>query len=312
MTPDRIIHIFAWVLAAAGVLITLWALFADTSRGRRRCPRCAYSLADIPGRRCPECGHESPTERRLFATRRRWTAAVLGLTLTLVAWLGGSVQSVRRDGWAAAFPTWTLLPLLPLFGGDPEFPFADIAMRPPWHRWERLVIASRMRSFLSERLRQGRLEEPELTPWPDYFQHADALGRELELALDDIVRAAREDSLLRCDLAAVSVSLFPADQRTLALVGWIVAQPDSSETLDYISNAIDIHVSSDAEAVALLAILLKSRDPFFVRESAIGLGARGSAARPVLPALQEALAAATDLRMKDDLQSTIDTIELQR
>lgn len=94
----------AGVLVTTGLLALLWwALFADRSRGRHRCPRCWHRIDLATGLRCPECGHTSRGERDLLRTRRRWwiAAASLGMLLAGTIWL----RTVIADrGW------WTVLP----------------------------------------------------------------------------------------------------------------------------------------------------------------------------------------------------------
>lgn len=53
---DWLCTLAGWTLTGAGLLMLLWALFRDRSRGRRRCPRCWYDMAGVPGLQCPECG----------------------------------------------------------------------------------------------------------------------------------------------------------------------------------------------------------------------------------------------------------------
>ena len=53
---DTLINILGltigWGLIALGALLILRALFADRSRGRRRCPRCWYSMDGAPSLPC--------------------------------------------------------------------------------------------------------------------------------------------------------------------------------------------------------------------------------------------------------------------
>lgn len=82
----------AGVLALGGLVLLVYALFADRPRGRRRCPECAYRMDGIEGRRCPECGKTTKSERRLFRTRRKWRwAAVAAL---------GVIASLPLAGWS--------------------------------------------------------------------------------------------------------------------------------------------------------------------------------------------------------------------
>lgn len=45
---DQLWTAAAWLLAAIGLVLALWALFWDRAKGRRRCPKCWYDLAGLP------------------------------------------------------------------------------------------------------------------------------------------------------------------------------------------------------------------------------------------------------------------------
>ena len=84
-----VIFLIGGALALIGVVVMIWALLADPSRGRRRCPKCWYDLSQTQGLRCSECGHEVRRERQLHKTRRRWRWAALALVLILAG--GGGI-----------------------------------------------------------------------------------------------------------------------------------------------------------------------------------------------------------------------------
>lgn len=75
-----------WVFYSAillgGASLSVWALFWDRHRGRRRCPKCWYDMSGAPERRCPECGHAARQPKHLQRTRRRWKAAGAALLIT--------------------------------------------------------------------------------------------------------------------------------------------------------------------------------------------------------------------------------------
>lgn len=107
----------AWIYSAAGTVLALagismagWALFWDRARGRKRCPKCWYSLEGVTGNRCPECGRVSAA-RTLLCTRRRWGWAGVGLILTVVA--SQAFQQTRRrgEGWTRYIPSTVLVAL---------------------------------------------------------------------------------------------------------------------------------------------------------------------------------------------------------
>ena len=93
-------------LALCGLIGILFALFFDTSRGRRRCPRCWYDMRGTTGLRCPECGHEARTEQDLLRTRRRLGLAAFSLALVLPLLAFFVIRDGRRV-WYALPPKWT-------------------------------------------------------------------------------------------------------------------------------------------------------------------------------------------------------------
>jgi len=106
----------AWIggaLFATAMLWTLWwALFADRSRGVRRCPGCWHQMDAAVGLRCPECGRQTLREGDLLATRRRWplaAASVLALVLGTV-WLR---VTIAQSGWWTLVTDRTLITILP-------------------------------------------------------------------------------------------------------------------------------------------------------------------------------------------------------
>jgi len=106
-----------WVLLSGAGLLGLvalglsgWALFADRSRGRRRCPRCWFDMTGL-GMRCPECGREAKRENRFFRTRRRWrVVAFAALPLLIGAATALHVRAMRAtNGWWVNVPTTALI-----------------------------------------------------------------------------------------------------------------------------------------------------------------------------------------------------------
>lgn len=108
-----------WALLVGGILLVIgligvawWALFGDRARGRRRCPRCWYELTYIPGLRCPECGHDAPSEEHLQRTRRKW---LLGVGCIMLCTLIGITIAERASqrGWLTYVPNTVLITALP-------------------------------------------------------------------------------------------------------------------------------------------------------------------------------------------------------
>jgi hypothetical protein len=96
------------LLGLLGLWLLYWSLLHDRARGRRRCPKCWYDMAGVPGITCPECGRTVKRERRFYRTRRRWRW--VGAALLLFVASAGALYSptVARLGWLGASPTWAL------------------------------------------------------------------------------------------------------------------------------------------------------------------------------------------------------------
>lgn len=103
-----------WVLAGGTValcalIVLLWALFSDRSRGRRRCPKCWYSMEAAPSLRCPECGFVAKRERHLYRTRRRWKLAFVAVPLLMLAVYLAIQPKVRPYGYGSLTPVTVLI-----------------------------------------------------------------------------------------------------------------------------------------------------------------------------------------------------------
>jgi len=120
MTPslDWLWYGFAAALALAGLWFTYTALFRDRARGRRRCPRCWYSMEGIPSTTCPECGHDARTERRLLRTRRRWPRALAAAGLLAAALTIAALPYWLRGDWVSLVPTSVLVEVAGPYRGN--------------------------------------------------------------------------------------------------------------------------------------------------------------------------------------------------
>lgn len=143
--------IAGWTFAAAGVLLLLWALFGDRSRGRRRCPKCWYDMTGVPGLMCPECGRAAKHERGVLRTRRRWRGVAAAMIVLAIGLSAFGVRLATDPGWVRQLPTaallrlWRPVPPPPLFylsddGISSVFSQVYVAPTPaatPWslHSW---------------------------------------------------------------------------------------------------------------------------------------------------------------------------------
>ena len=111
--------VIAALLAVGGLIVVLLALFRDRSRGRPRCPKCWYDMAGVTGLKCPECGREARSTKRLHKTRRRWRRATLGALMLLLAGVTAVGAPLLQHGVLAGTPTWGYIAALPWIGSGP-------------------------------------------------------------------------------------------------------------------------------------------------------------------------------------------------
>lgn len=108
LTPETF-RMAAIIAAVLGLALFIWAWRGDRPRGRRRCPSCWYDMAGVPSLRCPECGSQARTERKLARTRRRWS--VLALALVIAA--APTTWAAVRNGWRSLVPNTLAILALP-------------------------------------------------------------------------------------------------------------------------------------------------------------------------------------------------------
>ncbi|MEY4841977.1 MAG: hypothetical protein RJA12_701, partial [Planctomycetota bacterium] len=121
MSSDLLLLLLPWLGGALFAVVMLWAiwwaLFADRSRGERRCPRCWHLMDAAVGLRCTECGLQVKHEGALFATRRKWGLAAMAMA-ALVAGTLYLRFTIANSGWWTLLPTRALLTVLPWLPAD--------------------------------------------------------------------------------------------------------------------------------------------------------------------------------------------------
>ena len=119
VTVSWIVTGLALGVGASGLVWLVRAVVGDRAGGRRRCPKCWYSMDGVPGLRCPECGRVAQDERHLCRARRSKWAIAMAFVMMLAA-PGG----LFARAWLAthplrdAIPTWALVEALRLPEGS--------------------------------------------------------------------------------------------------------------------------------------------------------------------------------------------------
>jgi hypothetical protein len=126
---DWVYWLVASGIGAVGVSVLVLFLIGSRSRGRRRCPRCWYSMEGIAPEteggeqrwKCPECGRAARRERAMLRTRRRWRVALVAALVLIAAGVVGVWPRTQREGWMSLVPTRAVIELMPLGGFDGVF-----------------------------------------------------------------------------------------------------------------------------------------------------------------------------------------------
>jgi len=114
--PDWAFHWIGYTLAVAAAIMIAWSFFADRARGRVRCRKCWYDLAEIGDLpiTCPECGKAHTKPKHLKRTRRRKRLALIWLLVMLVGGYGiWVVPRLKAEGHHGLVPNFLLSHYVP-------------------------------------------------------------------------------------------------------------------------------------------------------------------------------------------------------
>jgi HEAT repeat protein len=137
------IQIVSLMTGVAGATVLAAALYANRSRGRRRCPTCWFDMSGTTGLKCPECGKQHRHEGRMYLTRRHIWWATLGALVLVSARVGWEWPDLRRRGTASYVPTRVLVWVMPysdsLGKGWPEELEKRLSSKTPKDEWEVII-----------------------------------------------------------------------------------------------------------------------------------------------------------------------------
>jgi len=117
------------VLALAGLVLLISALFWDRSRGRLRCPKCWYDMSGLKvgDLTCPECGRTQKHEGRLRKTRRRYVRAAASVVLVGLGVGSALAPRIMQHDPLAIVPAFALRLILPEFEEDAIAQFSAVS-----------------------------------------------------------------------------------------------------------------------------------------------------------------------------------------
>lgn len=110
------------VVLVTGLVLSCASLVPRFLRRKQpRCPTCSYDLTGValtPVPKCPECGKQARSTKRLFRGRVHRRLLAGGVVLSLLCNVPYSVPRVEEAGWVGAFPTTALALWYPYFTPD--------------------------------------------------------------------------------------------------------------------------------------------------------------------------------------------------
>jgi HEAT repeat protein len=306
----------AAALALVGVVLLAWAIRGDPSRGRRRCPKCWYSMEGVAGLRCPECGKTAADERRLFKTRRGRRAGVIASLLALLAaglWFG---ERVERLKWRAAPMAVRILviPWVDLNDADFREAMNEVVIG-PLPRWEQALVRSRLRAAMRSSSAATRAMAVQ------YLRAFDEHACDTTALLDDVRKLMDDPDPNTAYVALNAVAFMQWHDPSLgttwlrllrdspngdvrasaaALLGWIevdgqgeallaaLDDPDPQVVSQAVYSLCRLHVPG---AAAKMLPLLKPDSGGVYSTVAYQIGKLGPEARPAVPILVEMLRA---------------------
>jgi len=150
----------AWVLCGLAVVAIVRAMFWDRARGRSRCPKCWYDMAQAEpvgegdDRRwiCPECGKSVHREKALRRTRRRWKWVPVTIILLAAACAAYLTPQANKSGWMSMAPTPGLIWWVGHFEPPEQYDSIKKEMSKP----------TPVAAELARRIVAGELSEPQL------------------------------------------------------------------------------------------------------------------------------------------------------
>ncbi len=259
------------LLAGAGLGMLGWSLLWDRSRGRRRCPKCWYEMRGSPGRTCSECGYVATREKRLFATRRRWRAALLAFLLLATAYGTLVTPRVRRSfiGWPGVIPTSILVAGFPFVDPDGSLSF-ELGTRAAGNElwdWQKHWLTRRCLAIMksdSERSRRTFIA----------LETISLNGPAGPQALPALLQITQDDDAVLRRAATTAIGVVGADDRSVLHVLIELLEDPDEEVRTVAVVAIENHGSSKSSPGALSALTRRLPDESEVVRiySAIALG----------------------------------------
>lgn|GEM_PF-2006893 len=244
---------FALVLAA-------WGVAGERPRGRRRCPKCWYDMSALATMRCPECGHEADSTRRLYKPRRRWRAVAAAVLIALGGVVGMYELRYRRGGWVAVVPTTLLIaglhhwPDEALGGGVPgaqeDWSLRERVDDERLWGWQSRWLDSRCRRIVQEP------HSTRVLRWAlEFLTYDDPINQEpLTRFLAGAICA--RDQKTRSEAASIYLGWLVVPMSWTPDDGWVIETPDIAEFETGLTGVLNDADPSVGQAAALLLMTI--------------------------------------------------------
>lgn len=156
-------------LVLFSLMLLIWAVIGDRSRGRLRCPRCWYDMEGIDTPQCPECGRAINSPRQLRRARRaKWPFGLVVFFLGIAVYGFTRADLVEDTDELALIPTWFLMlgwERLPenwiLYENSPYYATLDARLGESWRVEDHDWMSDRRKRRFGLRLCKGLLGTPQ-------------------------------------------------------------------------------------------------------------------------------------------------------
>ncbi len=300
--PDWLYFTLAGILGVLSLWLFYRGLFADRSRGRKRCPKCFYDLSAAPSNTCPECGRVIKKPRQFHKTHRYKGRTAIALLCFLLAGIAGLYPHVRMVGWTTYLPNSVLFRLLPTVESERDALWVEFERRvemktdvggPYYYSPAELILdlSDGQKRLLARScakiLQANRRQHLVVASLETICELGPAAEPAVTAIVEGLQRGAFVDEILAIDaLGAIGEGAAPG---VPFLIDWL-AQGEEPRKWEFMRELQAVSALGEIgapakEAVPILRDGLRSQQSMTMSMCALALAQMGSAASEALPDL---------------------------